>query len=137
MRLLIVEDSPAIAARILEVIATLPDNNPATVCRNIASATAALETYVPDAVVLDCNLAGESGLTVLEAVRAAGRDIPVIAWSGDTNPVQRSRYLELGANYFLDKTEEFDQLEVILKQHLASPKRDAGEIGEQGEYKQA
>lgn len=136
MRLLIVEDSPAIAARILDVIATLPDNNPAAVCENVASATAAIGTYVPDAVVLDCNLAGESGLMVLEAVRAAGGDTLVIAWSGDTNPVQRARYLEKGADYFLDKSEEFDKLSKILSLHQLSNEGSRREVSRNSQTEQ-
>lgn len=64
----------------------------------------------PDVVVLDVQLEGGSGLQVLRAVRDAAPHIGFVVFSNSAGPAYRKRYLDEGANRFLDKTTEFDQL---------------------------
>lgn len=64
----------------------------------------------PDVVVLDAQLEGGSGLQVLRAVRHAAPDIAFVIFSNSSDPVYRTRYLGAGAEDFLDKTHQFDQL---------------------------
>lgn len=64
----------------------------------------------PDVVVLDVQLEGGSGLQVLRAVRRAAPGIAFIVFSNNSGAAYRKRYLGEGADSFLDKNSEFDQL---------------------------
>jgi two-component system response regulator DesR len=64
----------------------------------------------PDVVVLDVQLEGGSGLQVLRAIRTADSHIAFVVFSNNAGPAYRKRYLGEGAQRFLDKTTEFDQL---------------------------
>jgi CheY-like chemotaxis protein len=64
----------------------------------------------PDVVVLDVQLEGGSGLQVLRAVRQAAPGIAFVVFSNNSGPAYRKRYLGEGAQRFLDKSTEFDQL---------------------------
>lgn len=64
----------------------------------------------PDVVVLDVQLEGGSGLQVLRAVRLAAPDIAFVVFSSNSGPAYRKRYCGEGAEAFLDKSTEFDQL---------------------------
>jgi two-component system response regulator DesR len=64
----------------------------------------------PDVVVLDVQLLGGSGLQVLRAVRATDPAIAFVVFSNNAGPAYRKRYLGEGAQRFLDKNAEFDQL---------------------------
>lgn len=64
----------------------------------------------PDVVVLDVQLEGGSGLQVLRAIRHAAPSIAFVVFSNSSDPGYRKRYLGAGADGFLDKTHEFDQL---------------------------
>lgn len=64
----------------------------------------------PDVVVLDVQLEGGSGLQVLRAVRQAAPDIAFVVFSSNSGPAYRKRYFAEGAEAFLDKSTEFDQL---------------------------
>lgn len=64
----------------------------------------------PDVVVLDVQLEGGSGLQVLRAVRQAAPDIAFVVFSSNSGPAYRKRYFGEGAEAFLDKSTEFDQL---------------------------
>lgn len=73
----------------------------------------------PDVVVLDVQLEGGSGLQVLRAVRHVAPDIAFVVFSNHSDPAYRKRYLDEGAQAFLDKSTEFDQLARVVTQ--ASP----------------
>lgn len=64
----------------------------------------------PDVVVLDVQLEGGTGLQVLRAVRQLEPGIAFVVFSNNAGPAYRKRYLGEGAQRFLDKTTEFDQL---------------------------
>lgn len=64
----------------------------------------------PDVVVLDVQLEGGMGLEVLRKVRDTDPDIGFVVFSIHAGSAYRKRYLEEGADRFLDKSTEFDQL---------------------------
>jgi DNA-binding NarL/FixJ family response regulator len=74
-----------------------------------ASIRGILEAH-PDVVVLDVQLEGGTGLQVLRAVREVDPEIAFVVFSNNAGPAYRKRYLGEGAQRFLDKTTEFDQL---------------------------
>ena len=69
----------------------------------------------PDVVVLDVQLEGGTGLQVLRAVRAVDPAIAFIVFSNNAADCYRKRYLHEGAQRFLDKTSEFDQLATVVE----------------------
>jgi two-component system response regulator DesR len=69
----------------------------------------------PDVVVLDVQLDGGTGLEVLRAVRQVDPRIAFVVFSNNAGPAYRKRYLGEGAQRFLDKTTEFDQLVVAVE----------------------
>jgi DNA-binding NarL/FixJ family response regulator len=76
----------------------------------------------PDVVVLDAQLDGGSGLQVLRAVRHIAPNIAFVVFSNNASPSYRKCYLGEGAEDFLDKSHEFDQLAhavVRASQHAA------------------
>jgi DNA-binding NarL/FixJ family response regulator len=64
----------------------------------------------PDVVVLDVRLEGGTGLQVLRAVHQVEPGIGFVVFSNNAGPAYRQRYLGEGAQRFLDKTTEMDQL---------------------------
>lgn len=64
----------------------------------------------PDVVVLDVQLEGGSGLQVLRAVRRVAPDIAFVVFSNHSDQAYRKRYLDEGAQAFLDKSNQSDQL---------------------------
>lgn len=64
----------------------------------------------PDVVVLDVHLTGGTGLQVMRTVRQEVPRTGFVVFSNDAGAAYRKRYLGEGADRFLDKTSEFDQL---------------------------
>jgi DNA-binding NarL/FixJ family response regulator len=69
----------------------------------------------PDVVVLDVQLEGGSGLQVLRTVRQSAPEIAFVVFSSNSGPAYRKRYAAEGAEAFLDKSTEFDQLVQAVK----------------------
>ena len=109
LRIFIADDSLLIRERVVSML----DARAMTVVGQAETPQDSIEGILaayPDVVVLDIQLEGGSGLQVLQAVRHAAPDIAFVIFSNSSDPVYRKRYLGAGAEDFLDKTHQFDQL---------------------------
>jgi DNA-binding NarL/FixJ family response regulator len=109
---------------IRERVAGLLDSQDVTVVGHAETPQFAIDAILathPDVVVLDVQLDGGTGLQVLRAVRRAAPDIAFVVFSNHSDAAYRKRYLGEGAQAFLDKSTEFDQLARAVIQ--ASPCR--------------
>ena len=70
-------------------------------------------------VVLEVELDGGSGLQVLRAVRLLEPGIACVVFTIHADPAYCLRYLAEGAQRFLDKASEFDQLANAVEQAFA------------------
>jgi two-component system OmpR family response regulator len=80
-----------------------------------------------DAIVLDRNLPGLDGLSVLRALRAAQKDIPVLILSALAHADERVNGLRAGANDYLGKPFSFLEFELRLENLLKSKSNGAAE----------
>ncbi len=99
--ILIVEDDPAIA-RIMRVAVTLAD----FACHISPDGDAALrdfESLRPSLVLLDLGLPGIPGLELLEQIRRARPDLPVIIVTSDDEELSELLGLEKGADDYITK----------------------------------
>ncbi len=71
-----------------------------------------------DLVVLDLMLPGMSGYAVCEQLRAAGQEMPVLILSARTLTEDRTRGFEVGADQYLTKPFELDELLVRIRSLL-------------------
>ena len=109
VKVFLADDSPLVRGR---VAAMLGDGGMNVVgqAETPQSSIHGILTSRPDVVVLDVQLEGGSGLQVLRAVREVAPSIAFIVFSNNAGCAYRQRYLGEGADRFLDKTTEFDQL---------------------------
>jgi two-component system OmpR family response regulator len=81
-------------------------------------------------VVLDLMLPGMSGYTVCETLRAGGNDVPVLILSARTLTEDRTRGFDVGADQYLTKPFDLDELLSRVKNLLALYKRRASRKSE-------
>lgn len=129
-QLLVVEDDGGHAALIQAVLAGEPEIE----VRVVGTGREALEilifgatngTGMPDAVLLDVDLPGLSGLEVLRELARKGiaRRIPVIVYTAAVHPEREARARKLGAAAFVEKPTDFAELTPLIRKHLGRSRR--------------
>jgi two-component system OmpR family response regulator len=115
LRVVIVEDSPIIRARLAETLGEIPDVDLIDAVDTEDAALSVLREPTWDAVVLDLQLKVGTGLGVL---RTLGTRRPpgakVIVFTNYAAPLYRERSMKLGADYFFDKAREFHRVREVL-----------------------
>jgi DNA-binding response OmpR family regulator len=120
-KILIVEDDPDIR-RGLSI--RLKVNNYDTVmAEDGISAITVTQREKPDLILLDLGLPGGDGFVVMERLRTIAPDIPIIVLSARDPLLNRSRALEAGAQAFMQKPADNDEL-------LRNIRRVMGQEGE-------
>ncbi len=112
----IAEDSKAYAEMLAELIS---EPGRIEVIGFADSESTAIERILglkPDVVILDMQLRSGYGPAVIRAVRSAPdlHGTTLIVMSNHTSPRFRARCLELGSDYFFDKSKDFDPLTAAL-----------------------
>jgi DNA-binding NarL/FixJ family response regulator len=114
MTVFVVEESPALAARLLERLQLVPDLAVIGVARNVLEAIRVIPILEPDLVITDTESGDGGGLAllhVLQARRAMARRGPrVLLWTGCADPQRRAVAAGLGAEARFDKAREVDPL---------------------------
>ena len=75
-----------------------------------------IEKSRPDAVFLDLNMPGLSGVETLIAIRANLKDLPVAILTADIQPSTRAKCEEAGATAMLNKPATQEQISALLRQ---------------------
>lgn len=113
MRIAVIEDNEALAQGIAH---RLRDRGHAVdLLHDGEHADAFLRQEGADLIVLDCNLPGCDGLEVLARLRRRGDGTPVILLTARAETSERVAGLDAGADDYLTKPFEMDELEARLR----------------------
>lgn len=82
-----------------------------------------------DLVILDLMLPGMSGYTVCQKIRDAGLGLPVLMLSARTLPEDRTRGFDVGANQYMSKPFELDELLSRVKNLLQTSRHSTASPG--------
>jgi DNA-binding NarL/FixJ family response regulator len=111
LRVVIVEDSERILTHLAEELSAIDNLCIAGTAATEAQALKLLGQRHWDLAILDLQLKDGNGLRVLKAVREQLADAGTIAvFTNYAFPQYRKRSLELGADYFFDKSRELPRL---------------------------
>jgi DNA-binding NarL/FixJ family response regulator len=113
MRAIVVDASAAVRVRLVERLREAGIDVVGEAGR-AEEALALARSLQPDAIVLDMQLPGRSGLEILPALRADTRAVIVVVTNAP-HPRYRDQCLALGADFFFDKSSEFDSIAAALK----------------------
>ena len=121
-QILVVEDEPHLAVGIKFNLEA--EGYQVTVVGDGPKALQVIESQPQTAlVILDLMLPGMSGYAVCEAIRAAGNDVPILILSARTLSEDRTRGFDVGANQYLSKPFELDELMSRVRNLLTHYKR--------------
>lgn len=119
MNLLIMDDAANIRNRIVELLSEVSGIDAIIESEDVASAVKAIQEHHPDVVILDIQVppAGSlrNGIDVLRLTKQRFPTTGVIMLTNFANPRYREECTRLGADYFFDKSSEFEQVpEAVL-----------------------
>src|SRR5260221_14554157 len=115
MKVLVVDDAATIRQRLalllkeldsLELVGTAADGN---------SALWLARTLSPDVVLLDLSLPGPSGIEVLWRMKNFAAPPVVVVLTNHATDDYRRACLDRGADFFFDKSKEFDRMVDLLR----------------------
>lgn len=116
INVVVVDDSDIIRDRITILLSEVPAVNIVGYADNPLTATDLILKTNPDVVILDIFLAGGSGIHVLKNIRGKGMMSKVIMLTNYAQEEYRKKCFEEGADFFFDKSTEFDRVvEIISK----------------------
>lgn len=109
MRILVIDDSAPVRARLVAFLGEAAGVDVVDEARDSLTAYAALAARAPDVVVLDLHLPGESGLSILSRIKSAPSSPMVVVLTNEGTEQHRRECLARGADYFFDKATELDR----------------------------
>jgi DNA-binding NarL/FixJ family response regulator len=117
MKIFVVEDSPAVLERLLELVREVEGTEVVGNAASFDKAVVGITSTRPDVAILDIKLADNrgSGIDVLNRVRPELPAMKAIVMSNFATPQHMKASAEAGAEYFLDKSAEFERITAILK----------------------
>jgi DNA-binding NarL/FixJ family response regulator len=108
LKILLIDQSQIVRDRLCNIFANLPAVVSVAQADSALSATLELQTRPPGLVVIDPCLRTGNGLFTIAQVKAANQATPVIVLSNLVYPEYQARCMDLGADYFFDKSKETD-----------------------------
>jgi DNA-binding NarL/FixJ family response regulator len=109
-QVLIVDDSEQIRERLVTLLAESPQIRVVGQAGSGREALDALQRLEPDTVILDIRLPDNSGIELLKMIKARHPEIVVIMLTNFDYTQYRQQCRRLGADYFLNKTLEFEKI---------------------------
>ncbi|NUO81787.1 response regulator transcription factor [candidate division KSB1 bacterium] len=120
MTVLIVDDSPEFRRSLRKLLDTLVDVKIVGEAGSVWEAIQLAAENKPKAVILDIKLPGGSGFDVLREIKKNGERAPlVVVLTNYASAHYRQKSLEGGADYFFDKSTEFEEILAVLKNKSA------------------
>ncbi|NIY81919.1 response regulator [Vibrio hepatarius] len=127
-KVLLVDDHPLMRRGINQLLSFEDEFEVVAEASNGADAVALNHELQPDLILLDLNMKGMSGLDTLNALRADGCDASIVILTVSDSPADIEAIVKAGADGYLLKDTEPDELVDLLKQSLTGTKSYSQEV---------
>lgn len=118
LKVVTVDDSTIIAQRLQAILTDIDHVVFAGNATTIAAALILIEKELPHVVILDINLEADmpnrNGMDLLMILRKKFKDMKIIMLTNLQHDQYRNTCLFLGADYYLDKSNEFEKISEIV-----------------------
>jgi DNA-binding NarL/FixJ family response regulator len=112
--ILIVDDNMCFVERMIGLLDDVGNIGYINVASDYDEASRYLKQENPDLVLLDINLPGKNGIELLRKIKKPGNGCQVIMITNHADEYYREQCKELGADHFLDKSNDFSRVPGII-----------------------
>lgn len=116
MKIFIVDDSAAIRERLRDMLERIPNVEFTGEADNEDEALQKISMVRPDVVTLDFSSAKGNSLSLMYRIKLQSLETRVIVLTNNVYPQYRKKCMEEGADYFMDKSRDIDELARILSE---------------------
>jgi DNA-binding NarL/FixJ family response regulator len=109
MKVLVVDDSLLVRQRLSNLFTHIPGVESTEETGDAYEAVEAVRQRPPDVVILDVQITGGNSFIVLKTAKAQKPAPCVIVLTNNTEAPYRRKYMEGGADYFFDKSTQFEK----------------------------
>lgn len=113
-RVAILDDSTIVRERLTAMLSENPDVDIISQSSLPFEAVRAIRNERPDIAILDISMPGGSGIEVLQLIKKEKLPSKVVMLTNFGHEQARQRCLQLGADYFFDKSTEFEKILSLL-----------------------
>jgi DNA-binding NarL/FixJ family response regulator len=114
MRILIVDDSEIVGERLKTMLSEISIVETIGLAKNQQEALELLDKLNPEVIVLDIQIPGGSSINLLGKIKIREPSPITIILTNQSYAQCRRKCMEAGADYFLDKSTEFEKIAEIL-----------------------
>ena len=115
MKVFIVDDSALVRERIIAMISEHPGVEIIGQAKNAQEGISSILKLKPDVVILDIRMPGGNGIEVLKNIKKNKSAPTIIILTNYPYPQYRKKCMEAGADYFFDKSTEFNKIIEVIK----------------------
>ena len=116
MKVLIVDDSAIVRERLKTMLSEIVEPENISQAKDPFEAIRSFHKLNPEVVILDIRMPGGSGIDVLQEIKKETTPPLVIVLTNYPYPQYRKKCMDAGADFFFDKSSEFDKVTEVLKQ---------------------
>jgi DNA-binding NarL/FixJ family response regulator len=129
LRVLLVDESSIVRERLKAFLSEVPKVEIVGQAENEPDALDLIERLNPEVVVLDIQLCDRSGIDLLQKIKKEKRPPLVAILTNLSDPQYRKKCLDVGADFFFDKSSEFEKVAEVIKK-ASNPGRGRRVTGE-------
>ena len=115
MKVFIADDSAELRERIVDMISEEESIEMVGQAENVPEAVTAIRKLKPDVVILDIRMPGGCGIDVLNTIEKDGCTPIIIMLTNYPYPQYRKKCFDAGADFFFDKSSEFEKVIDVLQ----------------------
>jgi len=120
-RVAILDDSTVVRERLVSMLSELPSVDVVAQSTLPFEAISAIRNLRPDVAILDISMPGGSGVEVLQTIKSENPAPLAIMLTNFAHDQCREQCLRLGADYFFDKSTEFEKILTVLAAQENTP----------------
>ena len=116
MKLLIADDSILIRQSLKKLLLSLNNSLQISEARNIRQTLELSHELHPDLIILDIRMQDGNGIDALKVIKQQDPNQKVMMFTNYPNPLNREKCASAGADYFFDKSEDFEKVYSKVKE---------------------
>jgi DNA-binding NarL/FixJ family response regulator len=117
LKVLLIDDTRIVLEHLVSLLSALKQVRHTRAVLSAEEGLALLDEFEPDIMVLDINMPGMNGIEMLRKMTVHKTQRPVVIMlTNNTFAGYRDECMRLGADYFLDKSRDFQMIPQIIEQ---------------------